>query len=297
MTTEPSFSREAQIIDGNAAAAVIVEEVRKSVLAEHVTPGLAVVLVGSDPASAVYVRNKANRARECGFCSRQIYLAATTSEDELLKIIGELNSDREIHGILVQFPLPRQINSQRVTDAIDPAKDVDGFHYANAGRLALGATGDTLVPCTPLGAVRLIKQVCGPDLGGLHAVVLGRSNIVGKPLANLLLLEHCTVSIVHSRTINPEIICRQADILVVAVGVPNLVKGSWIKPGAVVIDVGINRVADADRHSMSHLVGDVDFHEARKIAAAITPVPGGVGPMTIAMLLQNTLGAALRSRH
>jgi methylenetetrahydrofolate dehydrogenase (NADP+)/methenyltetrahydrofolate cyclohydrolase len=296
MTTELLFSREAEVIDGKAAAAVIVEEVRNSVLAEHVTPGLAVVLVGSDAASAVYVRNKANRARECGFYSRQIDLAATTSEDELLKIISELNSDRAIHGILVQFPLPPQIDSQRVIDAINPEKDVDGFHYANAGRLAVGATRDALVPCTPLGALRLIKQACGPDLTGLHAVILGRSNIVGKPLANLLLLEHCTVSVIHSRTINPEIICRQADILVAAVGVPKLVKGSWIKPGAVVIDVGINRVADGDRPGQSRLVGDVDFDEAKAIAAAITPVPGGVGPMTIAMLLKNTLSVALRSR-
>jgi methylenetetrahydrofolate dehydrogenase (NADP+)/methenyltetrahydrofolate cyclohydrolase len=296
MTTELLFSREAKVIDGKAAAAVIVEEVRNSVLTEHVTPGLAVVLVGSDAASAVYVRNKANRARECGFYSRQIDLAATTSEDELLKIISELNSDRAIHGILVQFPLPPQINSQRVIDAINPGKDVDGFHYANAGRLAVGATHDALVPCTPLGALRLIKQACGSDLTGLHAVILGRSNIVGKPLANLLLLEHCTVSVVHSRSINPEIICRQADILVAAVGVPKLVKGCWIKPGAVVIDVGINRVADGDRPGQSRLVGDVDFDEAKAIAAAITPVPGGVGPMTIAMLLKNTLSVALRSR-
>ncbi|MFM0742042.1 bifunctional methylenetetrahydrofolate dehydrogenase/methenyltetrahydrofolate cyclohydrolase FolD [Paraburkholderia xenovorans] len=296
MTTEPLFSRDAEVIDGKAAAAVIVEEIRNAVLLEQVTPGLAVVLVGSDPASAVYVRNKANRARECGFFSRQIVLAATTSEDELLKIVSELNLDRAIHGILVQFPLPPQINSQHVIDAIDPEKDVDGFHYANAGRLAVGAAADALVPCTPLGALRLIKQACGPDLGGLHAVILGRSNIVGKQLANLLLLEHCTVSVVHSRTINPENICRQADILVAAVGVPRLVKGSWIKPGAVVIDVGINRVADDTRPGQSHLVGDVDFDEARTVAAAITPVPGGVGPMTIAMLLKNTLSVALRSR-
>lgn len=295
MDTAPSSSPETTIINGNETAAAIIGEVRAAVERERITPGLAVVLVGSDPASAVYVRNKGNRARECGFVSRQINLNADASESELLQIIDALNVDPAIHGILVQFPLPGHINSQRVIESIDPAKDVDGFHYANAGRLSVGAIDSALVPCTPLGVVRLIKQVTGANLAGKHAVVIGRSNIVGKPLANLLLQENCTVSIVHSKTVDPEALCRQADILIAAVGVPRFVKATWVKAGAVVIDVGINRETNAN--GKAALVGDVDFEEVRAVASAITPVPGGVGPMTIAMLLQNTLDAARRARH
>jgi len=293
MNIVPSSSAEATIINGNETAAAILGEVRGAVERERITPGLAVVLVGSDPASAVYVRNKGNRAKECGFFSRQIDLSADASESELLRIIDGLNADPAIHGILVQFPLPRHINSQRVIESIDPAKDVDGFHYANAGRLAIGAIDSALVPCTPLGVVRLIKQASGSNLSGKHAVIIGRSNIVGKPLANLLLQESCTVSIVHSKTLKPEALCRQADILIAAVGVPKLVKATWVKTGAVVIDVGINREVNANGNAS--LVGDVDFAEVCAVASAITPVPGGVGPMTIAMLLQNTLDAARRA--
>jgi methylenetetrahydrofolate dehydrogenase (NADP+)/methenyltetrahydrofolate cyclohydrolase len=294
MNTALSSSPKAVVIDGNAAAAAIVDEIREAVVRERLVPGLAVVLVGAHPASAVYVRNKGNRARECGFVSRQIDLAADASESELLQIVAELNADLAIHGILVQFPLPRHIDPQRVIEAIHPDKDVDGFHYTNAGRLAVGATGSALVPCTPLGVMRLIRLAVGVNLSGKHAVVIGRSNIVGKPLANLLLQESCTVTLVHSKSINPEILCRQADILIAAVGVPGLVRASWVKPGAVVIDVGINRAANED--GKTSLVGDVAFAEVSAIASAITPVPGGVGPMTIAMLLKNTLDAARRAK-
>ncbi|TDV33826.1 methylenetetrahydrofolate dehydrogenase (NADP+)/methenyltetrahydrofolate cyclohydrolase [Paraburkholderia caballeronis] len=295
MNTAPLSSPEAVVIDGKAAAAAIVNDVREAVEREGIVPGLAVVLVGADPASMVYVRNKGNRAKACGFLSRQIDLAADASESELLRVVGELNADLAIHGILVQFPLPRHIDPQRVIEAIDPVKDVDGFHYENVGRVAVGATGTALVPCTPLGVMRLIGQASGGKLAGKHAVVIGRSNIVGKPLANLLLQESCTVTVVHSRTVDSEALCRQADILIAAVGVPNLVKASWVKPGAVVIDVGINRLVDAKGNAS--LVGDVAFVEVSAVASAITPVPGGVGPMTIAMLMQNTLDAARRAQR
>lgn len=295
MATVPSSSPEPLIINGQKIAADILAEVRHCVEHEGITPGLAVVLVGSDPASSVYVRNKSTRARECGFLSRQVDLNADVSEAELLRIIAELNEDPAIHGILVQLPLPRHIDSKRVIESIDPSKDVDGFHYANAGRLSTGAIESALVPCTPLGVMRLIKQTIGSDLSGKHAVVVGRSNIVGKPLAHLLLHENCTVSIVHSRTAEPEALAKQADILIAAVGVPKLVKASWVKQGAVVIDVGINRELDAD--GKARLVGDVDFEQVSPLASAITPVPGGVGPMTIAMLLQNTLVAARRAQQ
>lgn len=285
-------SADITVIDGKAIAEAVVTQVRDAVAREGLQPGLAVILVGADAASQVYVRNKSRRAKECGFISRQYDLPADTCEAQLLELIAELNGDLEIHGILVQLPLPPQIHAAKVIQAIHPRKDVDGFHYVNVGHLTTGALEDALVPCTPLGALHLIHQVLGNNLSGKHAVVIGRSNIVGKPMASLLLQHDCTVTLVHSRTQSPELLCRQADIVVAAVGVPGLVKADWIKPGAVVIDVGINRVETAD--GTSRLVGDVDYAAVAPIAAAITPVPGGVGPMTIAMLMQNTLSAARR---
>ena len=278
------------IIDGKAFAARLRERVAHDVAemtrAGH-TPGLAVVLVGEDPASQVYVRNKAAQTKETGMRSFEHRLPATTSEGELLAIVARLNADPDVDGILVQLPLPAGIDAQTVIEAIDPTKDVDGFHPVNAGRLMTGLPG--LVPCTPLGCVMLAKSV-REDLSGLHAVVVGRSNIVGTPVAQLLLNENCTVTIAHSRTRELAEICRSADILVAAVGRPEMIRGDWIKPGAIVIDVGINRVATVE--GKTRLVGDVAFAEARAVAGAITPVPGGVGPMTIACLLQNTVSAA-----
>ncbi|MEQ8815757.1 MAG: bifunctional methylenetetrahydrofolate dehydrogenase/methenyltetrahydrofolate cyclohydrolase FolD [Thalassobaculum sp.] len=257
-------------------------------------PGLAVVLVGEDPASQVYVRNKAKQTVETGMHSVEHRLDAGTDQETLLALIADLNADDAVDGILVQLPLPAQIDSQAVLDAIDPAKDVDGFHVVNAGRLATG--GAALVPCTPLGCLLLLKDRLG-DLSGLHAVVVGRSNIVGKPMAQLLLGANCTVTIAHSRTRDLAAMCRQADILVAAVGRPEMVRGDWVKPGATVIDVGINRVPAPDRgEGRTRLVGDVAFAEAAAVAGAITPVPGGVGPMTIAVLLRNTVEAACRRR-
>ncbi|MEX3856552.1 bifunctional 5,10-methylenetetrahydrofolate dehydrogenase/5,10-methenyltetrahydrofolate cyclohydrolase [Paraburkholderia sp. BR10923] len=283
------------IIDGVAAASNVVESIKAKVQAEKLRPGLAVVLVGRDPASSVYVRNKKRRAEECGFLSRQYDLAEATSEVELLALIRDLNQDPEIHGILVQLPLPPQINPNAVIEAIAPNKDVDGFHYSNAGRLGTGDIEQAIVPCTPLGCLHLLKQVLGDGLRGKHAVVIGRSNIVGKPMANLLMHNDCTVTIVHSRTVEPQNICRQADIVVAAVGIPKLVKADWIKEGAVAIDVGINRVTRTNGES--GLVGDIDYDNVLPLTTAITPVPGGVGPMTIAMLMLNTLNAAARSNH
>jgi methylenetetrahydrofolate dehydrogenase (NADP+)/methenyltetrahydrofolate cyclohydrolase len=283
------------IIDGVAAASNVVESIKAQVHAEKLRPGLAVVLVGKDPASSVYVRNKKRRAEECGFLSRQYDLPEATSEVELLALIRDLNQDAEIHGILVQLPLPRQINPNAVIEAIAPNKDVDGFHYSNAGRLGTGDVEQAIVPCTPLGCLHLLKQVLGDGLRGKHAVVIGRSNIVGKPMANLLMHNDCTVTIVHSRTVEPQNICRQADIVVAAVGIPKLVKADWIKEGAVAIDVGINRVTRANGES--GLVGDIDYDNVLPLTTAITPVPGGVGPMTIAMLMLNTLNAAARSNQ
>jgi methylenetetrahydrofolate dehydrogenase (NADP+)/methenyltetrahydrofolate cyclohydrolase len=250
-------------------------------------PGLAVVLVGDDPASAVYVRNKGKATLAAGMASFEHRLDAGTGQDELLTLVRRLNADEAVDGILVQLPLPPQIDEQAVIAAIDPDKDVDGFHVVNAGRLAVGEEG--MVPCTPLGCLMLLKDRLG-DLSGLDAVVIGRSNIVGKPMAQLLLRESCTVTIAHSRTRDLPNVVRRADIVVAAVGRPEMVKGDWLKPGATVIDVGINRIGAGD--GKTRLVGDVDFASASAVAGAITPVPGGVGPMTIAVLLRNCLVAA-----
>lgn len=283
---------ETRIIDGKAVAAELRAEIAVEVTAlkgQGLTPGLAVVLVGEDPASQVYVRNKGAQTLEAGMASFEHKLPADTPEADLLALVQRLNADPRVHGILVQLPLPGHIDSMKVLSAIDPAKDVDGFHVVNAGRLAVGL--DALVPCTPLGCIILLKRALG-SLAGLKAVVVGRSNIVGKPAAQLLLKEDCTVTIAHSRTRDLPAECRTADILIAAVGRPEMVRGDWIKPGATVIDVGINRIAKPD--GKTRLVGDVAFAEAQGVAGLITPVPGGVGPMTIACLLQNTLTAAKR---
>ena len=283
----------ATLIDGKAFAAGMRERIAAEVAAMAASghrPGLAVVLVGEDPASQDYVRNKAAQTNEVGMGSFEHRLPATTSEAELLALVERLNADPQVDGILVQLPLPAGIDAQRVIETIDPSKDVDGFHPANAGRLMTGLPG--LVPCTPLGCVMLAKSV-REDLSGLDAVVVGRSNIVGKPVSQLLLNENCTVTIAHSRTRNLADVCRKADLLVAAVGRPEMIRGDWIKPGATVIDVGINRVPNpVAGEGRTRLVGDVAFEEARTVAGAITPVPGGVGPMTIACLLQNTVTAA-----
>ncbi|MCG4452852.1 bifunctional methylenetetrahydrofolate dehydrogenase/methenyltetrahydrofolate cyclohydrolase FolD [Pseudomonas sp. MMS21-TM103] len=280
----------ATIIDGKAYAArlraEIGHQVRKLREQHFVTPGLAVILVGEDPASQIYVRNKATQAREAEMSSFEYRLAYGVPQEQVLELIERLNQDPAVHGILVQLPLPPQVDPERVITAIRPDKDIDGFHPLNVGALATGGKG--IVPCTPLGCLMLLKHHLG-DLSGLHALVLGRSNIVGKPMASLLLNADCTVTIAHSRTRNLQAECHRADILVAAVGRPRLVPGHWIKPGATVIDVGINRIEEQGK---TLLVGDVDFDSARGVAGAITPVPGGVGPMTIACLLLNTLEAA-----
>ena len=286
---------EATRIDGKAFAdklrARVASQVKELKASHGLTPGLAVVIVGDDPASHVYVRNKNKSTLEAGMQSFEHQLPAETSQKELLTLIDGLNKDPAVHGILVQLPLPKQIDEQAVLAKIDPNKDVDGFHVINAGRLATGMPG--LVPCTPLGCLMLIQDVLGKDnLSGKHAVVVGRSNIVGKPMAQLLLRESCTVTIAHSRTKNIEEECRRADILVAAVGRAQMVKGEWIKPGAIVIDVGINRIPPTEAGGKDRLVGDVDYASAAQVAGAITPVPGGVGPMTIACLLANTVTAA-----
>ena len=284
----------ARIIDGKAAAADLRSRVAQAAadFRERTgrAPGLATVLVGEDPASAVYVRSKGKATAEAGMESFSHQLLETVSEAELLKLVAELNADERVDGILVQLPLPKHIDSARVIAAIDPAKDVDGFHPVNAGRLATGL--DALVPCTPLGCLHLLKQELG-EIAGKDAVVIGRSNIVGKPMAMLLIGESATVTVAHSKTRDLPDVVRRADIVVAAVGRPEMVRGNWIKPGAVVIDVGINRVP-AGEEGKTRLVGDVAFEEAAEVASAITPVPGGVGPMTIAMLLRNTLVAAHR---
>ena len=287
----------ARMIDGNAQGEALRASVAGAVRAlagEGVTPGLAVVLVGEDPASRVYVKNKSARTVEAGMRSVDHKLPADAPEDQVLGLVRQLNADDAVDGILVQLPLPPHIDSTKVLLAIDPAKDVDGFHPVNAGLLATGQGG--LVPCTPLGCVILAKSI-HPDLAGMEAVVVGRSNIVGKPVAQLLLGESCTVTVAHSRTRDLPEVCRRADLLVAAIGRPEMIPGGWIKPGATVIDVGINRMPNpAAGEGKTRLVGDVAFAEAAEIAGAITPVPGGVGPMTIACLLRNTVQAACARR-
>jgi len=278
---------DAQLIDGRATAAALRRDVAEEVRAMAATgkvPGLAVVLVGEDPASQVYMRAKLKATREAGIAAFEHRLPVTTGEPELLRLLAEFNADPQVHGVLVQLPLPVHINAARVVEAIDPAKDVDGFHPENVGRLQVGRPW--LVPCTPLGCLRLIRSVC-PQVAGLEALVIGRSNIVGQPMAQMLLQADCSVTIAHSKSRDLGALCRRADLVVAAVGRPEFVRGDWIKPGAIVIDVGINRTA-------SGLVGDVHFETARRRAGAITPVPGGVGPMTIACLLGNTVQAAWR---
>ncbi|HRH20433.1 MAG TPA: bifunctional methylenetetrahydrofolate dehydrogenase/methenyltetrahydrofolate cyclohydrolase FolD [Brevundimonas sp.] len=289
----------ARLIDGKAFAAGVVERVRDAAdrLREAcgLTPGLAVVIVGDDPASRLYVRNKGLRAQEAGFASFTHVLPADTDQATLDNLIAELNIDPAVHGILVQLPLPAHLDTTAVLSAIDPDKDVDGFHVVNAGRLAVGLPG--LVPCTPLGCLMLLQAELG-SLSGAEAVIVGRSNIVGKPMAQLLLGADCTVTVAHSRTRDLPGVCRRADILVAAVGRPEMIRGDWIKSGATVIDVGINRVPHSDpvlaAAGKTRVVGDVAFAEAIEVAGAITPVPGGVGPMTIACLLANTYSAACR---
>jgi methylenetetrahydrofolate dehydrogenase (NADP+)/methenyltetrahydrofolate cyclohydrolase len=280
-----------EIIDGKAFAAELRARVATAVSSlessHGLIPGLAVVLVGEDPASEVYVRNKGKQTVEVGMASFEHRLSDQTTEGELLVLIDQLNSDPTVHGILVQLPLPAQINTHAVINAIDPDKDVDGFHLINVGRLTTGESG--LVPCTPLGCMMLLRAYAG-DLSGQNAVIVGRSNIVGKPMALLLLAAHCTVTVAHSRTKDLTDVCRQADILIAAVGRAEMIQGGWIKPGATVIDVGINRI-DGE-NGKKRLVGDVEFASASAVAGAITPVPGGVGPMTIACLLRNTVQAA-----
>ncbi|HEY1735894.1 MAG TPA: bifunctional methylenetetrahydrofolate dehydrogenase/methenyltetrahydrofolate cyclohydrolase FolD [Methylovirgula sp.] len=296
----------ALLIDGKKASEVVLADVTAkaaALIAKGVRPGLAVVLVGEDPASQVYVKSKSKAAQTCGFHSVQYDLAATTAEDDLLTLVDQLNGDSTIHGILIQLPLPAAINSTRVLERVSPLKDVDGFHPFNAGLLSIGDLHRALVPCTPAGSMVLLDKAMaalGRDLAGADAVVVGRSNIVGKPMAQLLLSRNATVTIAHSRTRDLAEVVGRADVVVAAVGRPEMVRGDWIKPGAVVIDVGINRVPgeglNAQGQPKTKLVGDVAYAEALSRAGAITPVPGGVGPMTIAMLMSNTLRAATLSR-
>ena len=290
----------ATLIDGKAIAAELSSEItaRSADLLENqgIKPGLAVVIVGENPASQVYVRNKKRTAEACGFHSVRHTLDADSAEGEVLQLIDTLNNDPAIHGILVQLPLPGHLDEQTVTQAISPGKDVDGFHFENIGKLTAGHADGAFVPCTPAGCMVMIERQLGKDLSGLNAVIIGRSNIVGKPMASLLLKANATVTVCHSRTKDLPGVARRADILVAAVGRPNMVKGEWIKPGAVVIDVGINRIeVDVDGETESKLTGDVDFAAASEVAGSITPVPGGVGPMTIVMLMGNTLASAQRS--
>ncbi|RZO06829.1 bifunctional methylenetetrahydrofolate dehydrogenase/methenyltetrahydrofolate cyclohydrolase FolD [Pseudomonas moorei] len=290
LSTTPALAR---VIDGKAISAQVLDEVREEVLilaGQQIYPALAVLLVGEDPASEVYVRNKLLRAKDVGIRSLEYRLPETASQAQVLELIAQLNADATVNGILVQLPLPVHIDEGAVIHAIDPIKDVDGFHRENVGGLVQGI--EVLTPCTPSGCMRLLHETCG-DLSGMHAVVIGRSNIVGKPMATLLLQANCSVSVVHSRSVDAPALCRLADIVVAAVGRPRLIDASWLKPGAVVIDVGINRITD---ERGNHLVGDVDYASARTVASAITPVPGGVGPMTIAYLLKNTLIASQLQR-
>ncbi|WP_429379115.1 bifunctional 5,10-methylenetetrahydrofolate dehydrogenase/5,10-methenyltetrahydrofolate cyclohydrolase [Pseudomonas frederiksbergensis] len=290
ISTTPALAR---VIDGKAISAQVLDEVREEVLVlagQQIYPALAVLLVGEDPASEVYVRNKLLRAKEVGIRSLEYRLPDDASQAQVLELIAQLNADATVNGILVQLPLPGHIDEAAVIHAIDPIKDVDGFHRENVGGLVQGI--EVLTPCTPSGCMRLLQETCG-DLSGLHAVVIGRSNIVGKPMATLLLQANCSVSVVHSRSVDAPALCRLADIVVAAVGRPEMIDASWLKPGVVVIDVGINRISDK---SGNRLVGDVDYASARTVASAVTPVPGGVGPMTIAYLLKNTLIASQLQR-
>ncbi len=287
----------ARRIDGKQMAADLSAKITRetaALLRDHkLVPGLAVVIVGEDPASQVYVRNKKRTAEACGFHSVQHTLAADSSQDTVLALIDDLNKDSSIHGILVQLPLPSHLDEQKITQAVLPGKDVDGFHFINIGKLTSGNTSDAFVPCTPAGCMLMIEAELGPDLSGYSAVVIGRSNIVGKPMASLLLQANATITVTHSRTAHLPGVVRSADIVVAAVGRANMVKAGWIKPGAVVIDVGINRVDEnIDGETRSRLTGDVDYEAVCSVAAAATPVPGGVGPMTITMLMSNTLRAA-----
>jgi methylenetetrahydrofolate dehydrogenase (NADP+)/methenyltetrahydrofolate cyclohydrolase len=295
------------VLDGAAIADGVLAEVAeeaRALFSHSVTPGLAVVLVGDNPASRAYVAGKGRAAKACGFHSVQHTLPAETSEPELLALVEALNADPAVHGILVQLPLPKAIRSSRILEAIAPNKDVDGFHPINVGLLAIGDAGRAFIPCTPAGVMILIDKACerlGASLPGMEAVIIGRSNIVGKPVAQLLLQRHCTVTIAHSRTRDLVSVARRADVLVAAVGQPEMVRGDWVKPGAIVIDVGVNRVAgealDASGKPKTRLVGDAAYAEAAGVAGAITPVPGGVGRMTIAMLMANTLLAARRATN
>jgi methylenetetrahydrofolate dehydrogenase (NADP+)/methenyltetrahydrofolate cyclohydrolase len=287
------------IIDGKQVAASVIDAVKSATAALEkdagVKPGLAVVIVGNDPASHAYVSAKGRMAKECGFNSIQHTLPEATTQEELARLVETLNGDESIHGILVQLPLPKHLNSEPIIQSIKPEKDVDGLHVVNAGKVATGDLDGGLVSCTPAGAMVFVRRVHGEDLSGLNAVVIGRSNLFGKPMSALLLAANATVTTAHSRTKDLPAVCRNADILVAAVGRPEMVKADWVKPGATVIDVGINRIAAPERgEGKSRLVGDVAFEECAKVAGVITPVPGGVGPMTIAMLMANTVIAACR---
>lgn len=288
------------VIDGKQVAASIIETVKMATASlekqSGVKTGLAVVIVGDDPASHAYVNSKSKMAKQCGFKSVQHTLLAETTQEELAALVSSLNADPSIHGILVQLPLPKHLNSEPIIQSILPEKDVDGLHVVNAGKLATGDLETGLVSCTPAGAMVFVRRMHGEDLSGLNAVVIGRSNLFGKPMAQLLLNANATVTIAHSRTKDLPAVCRNADILVAAVGRPQMVKADWVQPGATVIDVGINRIAAPERgEGKTRLVGDVAFEEASTVAAVITPVPGGVGPMTIAMLMANTVIAAHRA--
>jgi methylenetetrahydrofolate dehydrogenase (NADP+)/methenyltetrahydrofolate cyclohydrolase len=287
------------IIDGKQVAASVIDAVKSATAALQadtgIKPGLAVIIVGDDPASHAYVSSKSRMAKECGFNSIQHTLPEETTQEELARLVETLNADESIHGILVQLPLPRHLNSDPIIQSIRPEKDVDGLHVVNAGKVATGDLDGGLVSCTPAGAMVFVRRVHGDDLSGLNAVVIGRSNLFGKPMSALLLAANATVTTAHSRTKDLAGVCRNADILVAAVGRPEMVKADWVKPGATVIDVGINRVAAPEKgEGKSRLVGDVAFEECVNVAGVITPVPGGVGPMTIAMLMANTVIAAYR---
>ena len=287
----------AKRIDGKAKAEQLAESITQqteALLREHkIRPGLAVVIIGEDPASQVYVRYKKRRAEACGFLSVQHSLPEDVSQEEVLSLLDELNNDDAIHGILVQLPLPAHLDEQTITQSILPAKDVDGFHFVNIGKLSAGHTADAFIPCTPAGCILMIEDQLGSDFSGLNAVVIGRSNIVGKPMAALLLQRNATVTMTHSRTKDLPGVVRRADIVVAAVGQAEMVKADWVKPGAIVIDVGMNRLEiEVDGETRAKLAGDVAYDEVAEVAGAITPVPGGVGPMTITMLMFNTLRSA-----